>query len=123
QSWTGGAASESAASGSCTGRRARRSTSPRSAPVRRSISKRRGWLVERGADGSPDGQVRARQDLVHLEHVRAREHAGRWPVPVGLGEIGALRPRHEIVEAAPPGFHPLVPLPLRLFRPPPVLVV
>src|SRR5207253_1134259 len=64
-----------------------------------------------------DVEIRAGEDLVHLEDVRPAEHLARWPVRMRLGEVGALRPGDEVGEAAPPGFHLVVALGIRVLHP------
>src|SRR5438093_11006403 len=68
-------------------------------------------------------QVRAGEDVVHLEDVRAAEHLARRAARVGLGEVLALGPGDEVLEAPPPGLHLVVALPLRVVRPGAALVV
>src|SRR2546425_9209329 len=68
-------------------------------------------------------QVRAGEDLVHLEDVRAAEHLARRAARVGFGEVLALGPGDEVVEAPPPGLHLVVALPVRILRPAAALVV
>src|SRR5262245_39228287 len=76
-----------------------------------------------GALESRDGEIGAGQDLVHLEHVGPSEHLRRRPVLVSLGEVRTARPRHEIVEAAPPGLDLVVALAVRIVGPRTSLVI
>src|SRR2546426_5045219 len=68
-------------------------------------------------------QVRAGEHLVHLEDVRPAEHLARRAARVGLGEVLALGPGDEVLEAPPPGLHLVVALPLGVLRPGAALVV
>src|SRR5262249_50764417 len=69
---------------------------------------RAGWHSSQPLSSNASGEVQvgAGEDLVHLEHVRSREHLGRGSNAVCLGNVCTLPPGHEVVDPPPPS-HPL----------------